>query len=58
MHPVMARPIRIQYPRAVYQVMARGSYGQPIVAGDLDCKLWLEILGEAGEKTGWRVHAC
>jgi len=38
--------------------MAQGSRGQLIFAGDLDRKLWLEILGEAGEKTGRRLHAC
>jgi len=27
---IMARPIRIQYPGAVYQVMARGSHGQAV----------------------------
>ncbi len=53
----MARPIRIQYPGAVYHVMARGSHGQAIYADDTDRRVFLQTLGEACERTGWRVHA-
>ena len=53
----MARPIRIEYPGAVYHVMARGNQGQAIYADDLDRQAWLQTLGQACEKTGWRVHA-
>src|SRR5882724_5993411 len=53
----MARPIRIQYPGAVYHVMARGNHGQVVFGDDTDRKLLLGTLGEACEKTGWRIHA-
>ena len=53
----MARPLRIQYPGAVYHVMARGSHGQPIFADDPDRKRFLETLQEACQRTGWRIHA-
>jgi putative transposase len=53
----MARPLRIQYPGAVYHVMARGSHGQAIFADDEDRKIFLETLSEACQRTGWRVHA-
>ena len=53
----MARKIRIEYPGAVYHVMARGNQGRDIYADDRDRKLWLETLGEACEKTGWQAHA-
>ncbi|MGA2556304.1 MAG: transposase [Verrucomicrobiota bacterium] len=53
----MARPIRIEYPGAVYHVMARGNQGRPIFADDQDRRRFLETLGEAHCKTGWRVHA-
>ena len=53
----MARKIRIEYAGAVYHVMARGNQGRDIYADDRDSKLWLEALGEACEKTGWRIHA-
>jgi putative transposase len=53
----MARPLRIEYAGAAYHVMARGNQGRAIYADDLDRKVWLETLGEACEKTGWRIHA-
>jgi REP element-mobilizing transposase RayT len=53
----MARPLRIQYPGAVYHVMARGNHGQEIFQDNRDRQCFLETLGEACEKTGWRIHA-
>jgi len=37
--------------------VARGNQGRDIYADDRDRKLWLGTLGEACEKTGWRIHA-
>ncbi len=54
----MARPIRIQYPGAVYHVMARGNHGQKIFADDADRKSFLSALAGACAKTGWRIDAC
>ena len=54
----MARKIRIEYAGAAYHVMARGNQGRAIYADERDRKLWLATLGEACEKTGWRLHAC
>jgi REP element-mobilizing transposase RayT len=53
----MARPLRIQYPGAVYHAMARGNQGRPIFRDDQDRRCFLETLAEACEKTGWEVHA-
>jgi REP element-mobilizing transposase RayT len=53
----MARPLRIEYAGAVYHVMARGNQGHAIFRDDQDRLRFLETLGEACEKTGWRVHA-
>ena len=53
----MARPLRIQYPGAVYHVMARGNHGQQIFQDDRDRQCFVETLGEACEKTGWKIHA-
>jgi REP element-mobilizing transposase RayT len=53
----MARALRIEYPGAVYHVMARGNQGGPIFADDLDRRRWVETLAEGCEKTGWQVHA-
>ena len=52
----MARKIRIEYAGAAYHVMARGNQGRDIYADDRDRKLWLATLGEACEKTGWRIR--
>ena len=37
----MARPLRIEFPGAVYHVMARGNARQRIVVDDVD---WLRLL--------------
>ena len=42
----MARKIRIEYPEAVYQVMARGNQGQAIFADDQDRQRFLATLVE------------
>lgn len=54
---VMARPLRIEYPGATYHVMARGNQGGAIFRDDQDRQRWVETLGQACEKTGWRVEA-
>ncbi len=40
----MARPLRIEYPGAVYHVMTRGSNRQKIFKDDADRKGYLEKL--------------
>ena len=50
-------PCCIEYPGAVYHVMARGNHGQRIFQNNRDRHCFLETLGEACEKTGWRIHA-
>jgi putative transposase len=51
------RPLRIEFPGAVYHVMARGNNRQPIFKADSDRHLFLRTVGDACQKTGWRVHA-
>jgi len=53
----MARALRIEYPGAVYHVMARGNHRRDIFKDDPDRRRFLETLGEACGKTGWLVHA-
>ena len=53
----MARPLRIEFAGATYHVMARGNQGRAIFDDDRDRLRFLETLGEACEKTGWRIHA-
>jgi REP element-mobilizing transposase RayT len=49
--------LRIEYRGAVYHVMARGNQGRAIYRDDQDRNRFLETLGEACAKTGWRIHA-
>lgn len=53
----MARPLRFEYPGAVYHVMARGNQGQAICADEGDRQMWVATLIEAWRRTGWRIHA-
>ena len=53
----MPRKPRIEYAGAVYHVMSRGVKGMPIRLAESDWELFVETLGQACERTGWRVHA-
>jgi putative transposase len=53
----MARPLRIQFPGALYHVMSRGNQRQPIVADDADRQKRLDWLLRAVQTYGWRLHA-
>ena len=51
----MPRKPRIEYAGAVYHVMSRGQRREDIFHGDKDRNLFLETLGEACERTGWKA---
>lgn len=53
----MPRQIRIQYPGALYHVMARGDRREAIFLDDEDRKMFLEALAEVCGRTGWKCHA-
>jgi putative transposase len=53
----MARPIRVEFPGAVYHVMARGNERREIFRDDQDRRRWLETLAEAVSQFGLEVHA-
>jgi putative transposase len=53
----MARSIRIQIPGGFYHVMARGNRRETIFFDEQDRRFFLQTLGEACARTGWRVHA-
>ena len=54
---VMPSPLRSEYAGAMSHVMARGNQGRAIFGDDRDRRRFLETLGEACGKTGWRIHA-
>jgi len=53
----MARPLRIEYPGAVYHITARGNAREPIFKDDEDRRGFLEILGKVVARYNWRCHA-
>jgi len=53
----MARPLRIEYPGAVYHLTSRGNSGGNIFFEDIDRQLFLEVLGNVVEKYNWLCHA-
>jgi len=53
----MARPLRIEFPGALYHVMSRGNERQPIVRDDRDREKRLDWLRRTVETYGWRLHA-
>lgn len=53
----MARPLRIEFPGAVYHVTSRGNARQDIVADDRDRAQFLTLLAHVIDRFGWRCHA-
>lgn len=53
----MARPLRIEYPGALYHVTARGNARQRIYADAQDFRAFLELLGKLSERYHWLCHA-
>ena len=53
----MARPLRIQFPGAIYHVTDRGTARKAIVRDDADRDLFLDALGELVTRFGWLCHA-
>ena len=53
----MARPLRIQYPGALYHVTSRGNEKKVIFKNDEDRRVFLEIFKEVSERFLWRCHA-
>jgi putative transposase len=51
------RPLRIEYPGAIYHVMNRGDRREAIFADDGDRKSFLQTLAQSCERTGWEAHA-
>ena len=53
----MARPLRIQFPGAIYHVIARGNARQPIYLADADFRLWLRLLWRVADRLDWTIRA-
>ncbi len=53
----MARPLRIEFPGAVYHITSRGNEKKPIFIEDQDRETFLSILGEVNQRYHWLCHA-
>ncbi|MCX5834447.1 MAG: transposase [Deltaproteobacteria bacterium] len=53
----MARPLRIEYPGALYHITSRGNARARIFADDIDRKIFLRILGFVLKRFNWLCHA-
>ncbi len=53
----MARPLRIQYPGAVYHVMNRGGSRQRVFLDKKDYEAFFKIMGEVHDRLGSEVFA-
>lgn len=53
----MSRPLRIEFPGAVYHVTSRGNARQRIYRDDEDREPFLSALAHAVDRYGWLCHA-
>ncbi|MDD2337129.1 MAG: transposase [Geobacteraceae bacterium] len=53
----MARPLRIEFPGAVYHVTSRGNARADVFEDDADRELFLKILGQVVKRFNWLCHA-
>ena len=52
----MARPLRLEYPGAVWHVTSRGHNKQDIYFSDDDRALFTSMLADAVRRYGWILH--
>lgn len=53
----MARPLRIEYPGALYHVTSRGNARAKIFLDDYDYRTFLDVLGFVVQRVNWLCHA-
>jgi len=53
----MARPLRLQFPGAVYHLTARGNARQDIYLDDTDRHAFLRLLGREVQQQRWYCYA-
>ena len=54
---LMARPLRIEFPGAVYHLTSRGNEKRHIFLGDEDRKSFLNLLADVNTRYHWICHA-
>jgi len=53
----MTRPLRLEFPGALYHVTSRGNRRNPIYRDDGDRRAWLDMLGRVCERHHFVVHS-
>ena len=53
----MARPLRLEFPGALYHVTARGNRRESIYQDDKDWRAFLFLLGDVCKRNNWCIHA-
>lgn len=53
----MTRPLRLEFPGALYHVTSRGNRGNPIFRNNGDRRAWLALLGHACERHHFVIHS-
>ena len=53
----MARPLRLEFPGALWHVMNRGVERRTIYLDDVDRRVFLRFLARAVRKSRWQLHA-
>ncbi|MEE8290664.1 MAG: hypothetical protein V3R80_04210 [Candidatus Tectomicrobia bacterium] len=53
----MARPLRLEFPGALYHVTSRGNRQEDMYLDDVDRSGFLDILGDACHRFHWTIHA-
>jgi REP-associated tyrosine transposase len=53
----MARPLRLEYPGALYHVTSRGNAQADIYLDEADRRIFLRLLGETVTRRRWLLHA-
>ncbi len=53
----MGRPLRLEFPGALYHVSSRGNGGQPVFLDGADRTSFLVLVAEVVERFGWLVHS-
>jgi len=53
----MSRPLRLQFPGAIYHLTSRGNARQAIYEDVRDREQFISILAHVVSRYGWRCHA-
>jgi REP-associated tyrosine transposase len=53
----MARPLRVEFPGAIYHLTSRGNARQKVFFTDTDRELFLDTLSQVVSRYGWICHA-